>query len=274
MALKVFNPTTPGTRGLIQISRTGLWKGRPKKTLVKGKINYAGRNNYGRKTSWQRGGGHKKLYRMVDFKRMKHDMTAIVERIEYDPNRTSFIVLIKYEDNTYSYILAPEELKIGDKVIAGNQVDIKVGNALPLGNIPIGTLVHNIELKPGKGGQIVRAAGTSASIVGKDSGYTLVKLSSGEVRIILSECYATIGVLSNPDQKNITFGKAGRKRWKGKRPHVRGVAMNPVDHPHGGGEGKTSGGRHPVTSWGKPTKGKKTRNNKRTDKFIITKRRG
>ena len=274
MALKTFNPTTPGTRGLIQISRAGLWKGRPEKTLVKGKTNSAGRNNYGRKTSWQRGGGHKKLYRMVDFKRSKHDIVATVERIEYDPNRTAFIGLIKYEDNTVSYILAPEGLKAGDKVVAGLDVDIKIGNALPLSNIPIGTLVHNIELKPGKGGQIVRAAGNSASIVGKDSGYTLIKLRSGEVRLVLSECYATIGVLSNPDQKNITIGKAGRSRWKNRRPHVRGVAMNPVDHPHGGGEGKTSGGRHPVTPWGKSTKGKKTRNNKRTDKFIITKKRG
>ena len=274
MVLKTFNPTTPGTRGLIQISRAGLWKGRPEKTLVKGKTRAAGRNNYGRKTFWHRGGGHKKLYRIIDFKRLKHNMVATVERVEYDPNRTAFIMLIKYEDNTVSYILAPEGLKAGDKVVSGSDADIKVGNALPLKDIPIGTVVHNIELKPGKGGQIVRAAGTSASIVGKDSGYTLIKLGSGEVRLVLSECYATIGVLSNPDQKNITIGKAGRNRWRGKRPHVRGVAMNPVDHPLGGGEGKTAGGRHPVTPWGKPTKGKKTRRNKRTNKFIITKRRG
>ena len=274
MTLKTFKPTTPGTRGLIQISRIGLWKGKPEKTLVKGKINLAGRNNYGRKTSRHKGGGHKKLYRMVDFKRAKHDVPAIVERIEYDPNRTAFIAFVKYEDGTLSYILAPEKLSIGDKIISGENVDIKVGNALPLSNIPIGSLVHNIELRPGKGGQIIRAAGSAANIVGKDSGYTLVKLRSGEVRLVLSRCYATIGELSNPDQKNINLGKAGRNRWRGKRPHVRGVAMNPVDHPHGGGEGKTSGGRHPVDRYGNPTKGKKTRRNKRTDKFIVTKRRG
>jgi large subunit ribosomal protein L2 len=274
MALKFFKPTTPGIRGLIQVDKSEIWKGRPEKTLVKGKKNTAGRNNYGRKTSWQRGGGHKKLYRLIDFKRIKRDMFATVERLEYDPNRTAFINLVKYEDGTLSYILAPEGLKVGDKIIAGETADIKVGNALPLSNIPIGSVVHNIELKPGKGGQIIRAAGSSASIVGKDSGYTLLKLRSGEVRLVLSTCYATIGTLSNPDQKNVNIGKAGRNRWKGKRPHVRGVAMNPVDHPHGGGEGKTSGGGHPVTPWGKPTKGKKTRNNKRTNKFILKKKRG
>ena len=274
MALKTFKPVTPGMRGLIQVDKSKIWKGRPEKTLVKGKKSTAGRNNYGRKTSWQRGGGHKKLYRMIDFKRTKRDVSAIVERLEYDPNRTAFINLVKYEDGTLAYILAPEGLNVGDKIISGESVDIKVGNALPLGNIPIGSLVHNIELKPGKGGQMIRSAGSSASIVGKDSGYTLLKLRSGEVRLVLSTCYATIGVLSNADQKNINIGKAGRNRWKGKRPHVRGVAMNPIDHPHGGGEGKTSGGRHPVTPWGKPTKGKQTRNNKRTNRFIVTKKRG
>jgi large subunit ribosomal protein L2 len=272
MALKTFKPTTPGTRGLVQVDRSELWSGRPEKSLVTGKKAVAGRNNYGRKTSWQRGGGHKKLYRIIDFKRLKHDMPAIVERIEYDPNRTAFIALVKYEDGVMSYILAPEGLKAGDKISAGENADIRVGNALPLNNIPIGSVVHNIELKPGKGAQMIRAAGSSASISGKDSGYTLIKLRSGEVRLVLSRCYATIGVLSNPDQKNVKIGKAGRNRWKGKRPHVRGVAMNPVDHPHGGGEGKSSGGRHPVSPWGKSAKGKKTRNKKRSNKFIVTKR--
>jgi len=273
MALKTFKPTTPGIRGLIQVNRAGLWKGGPEKTLVEGKRSPMGRNNRGRKTSWHKGGGHKKSYRIIDFKRLKREMPANIERIEYDPNRTAFIALAKYEDGTLSYILAPEGLVIGDKISSGENADIKIGNALPLSSIPIGSIVHNIELRPGKGGQMIRSAGSSASIVGKDSGYTLVKLRSGEVRLVLSECYATIGGLSNPDQKNINLGKAGRNRWKGKRPHVRGVAMNPIDHPHGGGEGKTSGGRHPVTPWGKSTKGKKTRHNKRTNKFIITRKK-
>jgi large subunit ribosomal protein L2 len=274
MSLKTFKPTTPSLRGLVQVDRSALWKGRPVKSLVSAlKNTNAGRNNRGRITSWNKGGGHKKLYREIDFKRSKKDMFATVERLEYDPNRTAFIALIKYEDGTLSYILSPEGLTINDRVMSGDNADIRVGNALPVANIPIGSSVHNIELKVGKGGQLIRSAGGSASIIGKDAGYVSVKLRSGEVRLILGECYATIGVLSNPDQKNIKIGKAGRNRWLGKRPTVRGVAMNPIDHPHGGGEGKTSGGRHPVTPWGKSTKGKKTRHNKRTNKFILKRKR-
>jgi large subunit ribosomal protein L2 len=255
MALKTFKPTTPSLRGLVQVDRSALWKGRPVKSLLSPLKNATGRNNRGRITAWNKGGGHKKLYREIDFKRSKKGMFATVERLEYDPNRTAFIALIKYEDGTVSYILSPEGLAAKDRVISGDNADIRVGNALPLANIPIGAFVHNIELKAGKGGQLIRTAGGSASIVGKDAGYVSVKLRSGEVRLILAECYATIGVLSNSDQKNVKIGKAGRNRWLGKRPTVRGVAMNPIDHPHGGGEGKTSGGRHPVTPWGKSTKG-------------------
>jgi large subunit ribosomal protein L2 len=273
MALKSFNPTTPSLRNLVQISREGLWKGRPHKSLTVGLTKKGGRNNAGRITIWHRGGGHKKLYRIIDFKRNKLDMEAIVERVEYDPNRTSFIALLKYTDGTYSYILAPQSLKVGDKVISGENVDIKDGNTMPLKNIPVGTNIHNIEMKPGKGGQIMRAAGSFALLAGKDSGYAQIKLRSGELRIVPLDCKATIGVLSNSDHQNTTIGKAGRKRWLGRRPVVRGVAMNPVDHPHGGGEGKTSGGRHPVTPWGKSTKGKKTRKNKLTSKFIIKNRK-
>ena len=274
MPLKTFNPTTPSQRGVVQVDKSALWKGRPEKSLVSGLKSPKGRNNYGRITSWHRGGGHKKLYRQIDFKRSKRDMPATVLRTEYDPNRSAFIALIKYEDGTLSYILAPEGLSVDDKVMAGADADVRLGNALPLSVIPIGSFVHNVELKPGKGGQLIRAAGGSASVIGKDSGYVSLKLRSGEVRLISAECYATIGVLSNPDQKNIKIGKAGRNRWLGRRPVVRGVAMNPVDHPHGGGEGKTSGGRHPVTPWGKSTKGKKTRHNKRTDRFILKRKRG
>lgn len=274
MALKTFKPVTPSMRGVVQIDKSALWKGRPEKTLVSGLRSAAGRNNRGRTTSWHKGGGHKKLYRQIDFKRSKRGMFADVQRLEYDPNRSAFIALIKYEDGTLSYILAPDGLKEGDKVMAGPDADVRLGNALPLSAIPIGSFIHNVELKPGKGGQLIRAAGGSASVIGKDSGYVSLKLRSGEVRLISAECYATIGILSNPDQKNIKIGKAGRNRWLGRRPVVRGVAMNPVDHPHGGGEGKTSGGRHPVTPWGKSTKGKKTRHNKRTNKFILKRRRG
>ena len=218
------------------------------------------------------GGGHKRRYRLVDFKRRKFDVPAVVERLEYDPNRTAFIALVRYEDGEQAYILAPQRLKVGDTVVAGERVDIKPGNAMPLKNIPVGTIVHNVELKPGKGGQIARSAGTYVQLVGRDQGYAQLKLASGELRIVRGECLATIGAVSNPDQSNINLGKAGRNRWLGKRPSVRGVAMNPIDHPHGGGEGRTSGGRHPVTPWGKPTKGKKTRNNKKTDGQILRRR--
>lgn len=272
MALKKYNPTTPSQRGLIRIDRGDLWKGRPHKSLTKGLTKTGGRNNLGRMTARHRGGGHKRLYRMVDFKRNKLDSVATIERIEYDPNRSAYIALVKYDDGVFSYILAPAKLKAGDKIISSANADIKIGNCLPLKNIPVGTIIHNVEMKPGKGGQIARSAGTSVNLVGKDSGYAQIKLASGEVRLIPLECMATIGTLSNADKKNTIIGKAGRSRWLGKRPHVRGVAMNPVDHPHGGGEGKTSGGRHPVTPWGKPTKGKKTRKNKLTSKFILKRR--
>jgi large subunit ribosomal protein L2 len=272
MALKQFNPTTPGRRGLILVDRSNLWKGDPEKKLTVGLKSTGGRNNYGRVTAWHRGGGHKKLYRIIDFKRKKFDVEAVVERMEYDPNRTCFIALIKYSDGELAYIIAPQRLSVGDKVISGNKCDIKPGNAMAMYNIPVGTIVHNIELKAGAGGKMARAAGSYAQIVGKDAGYVLVKLKSGELRKVRGECLATIGSVSNPDHQNINYGKAGRKRWLGRRPVVRGVAMNPIDHPHGGGEGKTSGGRHPCTPWGKPTKGKRTRMNKATDKFIIKRR--
>jgi large subunit ribosomal protein L2 len=272
MALKKYNPTTPSQRSLIRVDKSELWKGRPHKPLTEGLTKTGGRNNLGRMTARHRGGGHKRLYRIIDFKRNKLDSVATIERIEYDPNRSAYIALIKYDDGVFSYILAPAKMKAGDKVVSSASADIKTGNCLPLKNIPVGTLVHNVEMKPGKGGQIARSAGTSVSIVGKDSGYAQIKLSSSEVRLVPLDCMATIGILSNADKKNSIIGKAGRNRWLGKRPHVRGVAMNPVDHPHGGGEGKTSGGRHPVTPWGKSTKGKKTRNNKLTSKFILKRR--
>ncbi|MDP4708779.1 MAG: 50S ribosomal protein L2 [Rickettsiaceae bacterium] len=272
MALKKYNPTTPSQRGLVRVDKSELWKGGPHKPLTEGLTKTGGRNNRGRITSRHRGGGHKRLYRIIDFKRNKLDCVATIERIEYDPNRSAYIALVKYDDGVFSYILAPAKMKAGDKVVSGASADIKTGNCLPLKNIPVGTIVHNVEMKPGKGGQIARSAGTSVSIVGKDSGYAQIKLSSSEVRLIPLDCMATIGILSNADKKNTIIGKAGRNRWLGKRPHVRGVAMNPVDHPHGGGEGKTSGGRHPVTPWGKSTKGKKTRNNKLTSKFILKRR--
>ncbi|MGL1921562.1 MAG: 50S ribosomal protein L2 [Hyphomicrobiales bacterium] len=272
MALKSYKPTSPGQRGLILIDRSDLWKGKPVKSLTEGLTKSGGRNNTGRITARRRGGGHKRSYRLVDFKRRKWDMTATVERIEYDPNRTAFIALIRYEDGELSYIIAPQRLAAGDVVVAGSKVDVKPGNAMPLGNMPIGTIVHNVELKEGKGGQIARAAGAYVQLVGRDSSYAILRLNSGEQRIVRSECMATIGAVSNPDNSNQNFGKAGRSRWKGKRPSVRGVAMNPVDHPHGGGEGRTSGGRHPVTPWGKPTKGKRTRSNKATDKYIVRSR--
>ena len=272
MALRQFNPVTPSLRGTVLIDRSELWKGKPLKTLTEGKHKTGGRNNHGRTTSFFRGGGHKQSYRLVDFKRRKFDVAATVERLEYDPNRSAFIALIKYDDNELSYILAPQRLRAGDKVVAGQRVDIKPGNAMPMSAIPVGTIVHNVEMKIGAGGKMARAAGTYAQLVGKDAGYAQVKLQSGELRIVRAECMATVGAVSNPDNQNQSLGKAGRARWMGRRPHNRGVVMNPVDHPHGGGEGRTSGGRHPVTPWGKPTKGYKTRENKRTDSLIIRRR--
>jgi large subunit ribosomal protein L2 len=273
MALKHFNPVTPSMRGTVLIDRADLWKGKPVKQLTEGKNKSGGRNNNGRITSRFRGGGHKQSYRYVDFKRRKFDVVGTVERLEYDPNRTAFIALVKYEDGELAYILAPQRLKVGDSVISGTRVDIKPGNAMPLSAIPVGTIVHNIELKQGAGGKLARSAGTYAQLVGKDSGYAQIKLQSGELRVVRGECMATVGAVSNPDNMNQHMGKAGRTRWLGRRPHNRGVVMNPVDHPHGGGEGRTSGGRHPVTPWGKPTKGYKTRVNKRTDSLIIRRRK-
>ncbi len=271
MALKKYKSITNSQRQLVNIDRSELWKGGPLKSLTEGLRKTGGRNSHGHITSWNRGGGHKKVYRFVDFKRRKLDVVAQVERIEYDPNRSAFIALIKYTDGEYAYILAPQKLAVGDTVLSGEKADIKPGNALPLKNIPVGTIVHNVETKIGKGGQLARSAGAYAQIAGRDSGYTIIKLSSGELRLIKGECLATVGAVSNQDHQNRSYSKAGRSRWMGRRPVVRGVAMNPVDHPHGGGEGKTSGGRHPVTPWGKPTKGKKTRTNKRTSQFIIRK---
>lgn len=272
MALKSYKPITPGTRQLVLVDKSELWKGKPEKSLIAKQSERGGRNNFGRITVWNRGGGHKKRYRIIDFRRQKFDVEATVERLEYDPNRSAFIALIKYADGELSYIIAPQKLSAGDKIIAGDKVDIKTGNAMPLRSIPIGTIIHNIEMKPGKGAQVARSAGTYAQYIGRDGPNAQIRLSSGELRLINADCMATIGAVSNPDQKNISIGKAGRNRWLGKRPVVRGVAMNPIDHPHGGGEGKTSGGRHPCTPWGKKTKGKRTRNNKRTDGQIIRRR--
>jgi len=272
MALKHFNPVTASLRGTVLIDRSELFKGKPVKQLTEGKSHSGGRNNHGRITVRFRGGGHKQSYRLVDFKRRKFNVPATVERLEYDPNRTAFLALLKYEDGELSYIIAPQRLKVGDTVVAGEKVDIKPGNAMPLGAIPVGTIVYNIEMKPGAGGKIARSAGTYAQLVGKDAGYAQIKLMSGEVRLVRGECIAAIGAVSNPDNQNQHLGKAGRSRWLGRKPHQRGVVMNPVDHPHGGGEGRTSGGRHPVTPWGKPTKGYKTRTNKRTSKLIVRRR--
>jgi len=273
MALKQYNPTSPGQRGLVTVDRSGLHKGGLVKKLTEGLTKSGGRNNSGHVTAWQKGGGHKRRYRLVDFKRRKMDMSATVERIEYDPNRTAFIALITYTDGEQSYILAPQRLAAGDVVVSSAKADIKPGNALPLSSIPVGTIIHNVELKAGKGGQLARSAGTYVQLIGRDQSYSILRLASGEVRMVRSECMATIGAVSNSDQQNIKLGKAGRSRWLGRRPSVRGVAMNPIDHPHGGGEGKTSGGRHPVTPWGKPTKGKRTRNNKKTDRLIVRRRK-
>jgi large subunit ribosomal protein L2 len=273
MGLKTFNPITPSLRQLVIVDRKGLHKGDPEKSLTVGKSSTGGRNNRGRITVRFRGGGHKRSYRLIDFKRREHlGKKGIIQHFEYDPNRSSFIALVEYEDGARSYILAPQRLAIGDVVTSGNSVDVKPGCSMPIGNIPIGTIVHNIEFKAGKGGGLARSAGTYAQIVGRDRGKVIVRLSSGEQRFIHAMCFATVGVLSNPDHMNQNDGKAGRTRWRGRRPHNRGVSMNPIDHPHGGGEGRTSGGRHPVTPWGKSTKGKKTRHNKRTDVFIISTR--
>jgi large subunit ribosomal protein L2 len=274
MALKTYNPTTPGQRQLVLVDRSALHKGGPVKALTEGQKRMGGRNNTGRVVVRWQGGGHKQRYRVIDFKRTRHDEPATVQRLEYDPNRTSFIALIKYKNGDLAYIIAPQRLNEGDTVIAGDKVDVKPGNAMPLGAMPVGTIVHNIEMKPGKGGQIARAAGSYAQYLGRDSGYALLRLNSNETRRVLLACKATVGAVSNPDHMNEVLGKAGRNVWRNKRPHVRGTAMNPIDHPHGGGEGRTKGGRHPVTPWGKPTKGGKTRKNKRTSKDIIRSRHG
>ncbi len=272
MALKTYNPTSPSMRQLVLVDRKELWKGKPVKKLTEGKSRSGGRNNHGHTTVRFRGGGHKQTYRLVDFKRRKWNVAGTVERLEYDPNRTAFIALVRYEDGELAYILAPQRMQVGDKVVAGERVDIKPGNAAPLRGIPVGTIIHNVELKPGKGGQLARSAGTYAQLVGRDGDWSQLRLGSGEIRRVHSECMGTVGAVSNADHQNTNWGKAGRMRWKGRRPHNRGVTMNPVDHPHGGGEGRTSGGRHPVTPWGKPTKGKKTRRNKATGKFIVRSR--
>lgn len=273
MALKNFKPRTPGTRQLVQVDRSGLYKGQAEKTLLEGKRKSGGRNNTGRITVRHRGGGHKQKYRVIDWKRRKYDVEATVLRLEYDPNRTAYIALIEYKDGEKAYIVAPQRLRVGDKVIAGDKADIKPGNAMPMKAMPVGTIIHNLEMKPGKGAQMCRSAGTYAQLVGRDQGYAQVKLASGELRTVHQDCMATVGAVSNPDHMNTNDGKAGRTRWKGRRPSVRGVVMNPVDHPHGGGEGKSSGGRHPVSPTGVPAKGYKTRKNKTTDKYIIRKRK-
>ena len=273
MALKIFKPVTPGLRQLVIVNRSELYKGKPVKALTEGKSSSGGRNNHGRITVRFRGGGHKRVLRNVDFKRRDHmNESAVVDRIEYDPNRSGFIALIRYKNGELSYILAPQRLSVGDNVISGDNVDIKPGNAMAIGSMPVGTIIHNIETKIGAGGVIARSAGAYAQIVGRDQGYVTVRLNSGEQRRVHGLCFATIGAVSNPDHMNTSRGKAGRSRWLGRKPHNRGVTMNPIDHPHGGGEGRTSGGRHPVTPWGLPTKGRKTRMNKRTDQFIVSSR--
>jgi large subunit ribosomal protein L2 len=269
MALKTFKPTSAGMRHLVQVDRSHLWKGKPVKALTVGLSKSGGRGNNGRLNAFRVGGGHKQSYRMVDFKRQKFDQPAVVERLEYDPNRTAFIALIKYEDGVQSYILAPQRLAVGDMVVSGSKVDVKPGNAMPLANMPIGTIVHNVEMKIGKGGQMARAAGAYVQLVGRDSGYAILRMNSGEQRMVHANCMATIGAVSNPDHSNTVIGKAGRSRWLGKRPTVRGIAMNPIDHPNGG---RTNGGKHWTTPWGISTKGKKTRSNKSTGKFILRSR--
>ena len=273
MALKHYNPITSATRGLVLVDRSELWKGRPVKTLTEGLSKSGGRNNQGRITSRRRGGGHKRLYRVIDFKRRKFGVPGSVERLEYDPNRSAFIALVRYEDGEQAYILAPQRLGPGDVIVSAERADIKPGNAMPMENMPVGTIIHNVEMKPGRGGQMARAAGTYVQLIGKDSGYAQLRLSSGELRMVSAKCMATVGAVSNSDNQNVNLAKAGRNRWRGRRPQVRGVAMNPVDHPHGGGEGRTSGGRHPVSPWGKPTKGARTRSKKQSDALIMRRRR-
>ena len=272
MALKTFKPYTKSTRGTILVSREGLWKGKPYKSLTSTNNSSKGRNNYGRITSRNHGGGHKHKYRKIDFYRKKNDMKAIVERIEYDPNRSANIALVEYKDGEKSYIIAPKNLKEKTKILSSAKAPIKPGNCLPLEKIPQGTEVHCVEMRPGKGAQLVRSAGTTARLVAKEGKYATLRLSSGEMRKILLTCRATVGVISNQQHNLKSLGKAGAKRWRGVRPTVRGVAMNPVDHPHGGGEGKTSGGRNPVTPWGVPTKGYRTRKPKASDKLIVKRR--
>ncbi|MGE0045893.1 MAG: 50S ribosomal protein L2 [Hyphomonadaceae bacterium] len=272
MALRTFRPTSPGRRQLVIVDRSELYKGKPVKKLTEGLTKSGGRNNMGRVTAFRHGGGHKRAYRIIDFKRRKFDVVGTVERLEYDPNRTAFIALVKYADGELAYILAPQRLKAGDQIVSAQKADVKPGNAMPLKAIPVGTIVHNVELKPGKGGQMARSAGTYVQVIGRDAGYAQLRLSSGELRMVPDNCMATIGAVSNPDNMNEVWGKAGRSIWLGKKPSVRGVAMNPVDHPHGGGEGKTSGGRHPVTPWGKKTRGPKTRKTKPSDRLIIRRR--
>ena len=273
MALKQHRPVTPGRRQLVLVDRSTLHRGKPEKALTEGLSSTGGRNNQGRITVWHRGGGHKRRYRLIDFRRRRDDDPATVERLEYDPNRSAFIALIRYTDGTLSYILAPQRLATGDTVVSGSRTDIKPGNCMPLRNMPVGSIIHNIELKPGAGGQLARSAGSYAQLLGKDPDRVVIRLVSGEQRLVRADCRATVGSVSNPDHQNAKLGKAGRSRWLGRRPHVRGVVMNPVDHPHGGGEGRTSGGRHPVTPWGVSTKGHRTRSNKSTDRWIIRRRR-
>ena len=273
MALKQHRPVTPGRRQLVLVDRSTLHRGKPEKALTEGLSSTGGRNNQGRITIWHRGGGHKRRYRLIDFRRRRDDDPATVERLEYDPNRSAFIALIRYTDGALSYILAPQRLAPGDTVVSGDRTDIKPGNCMPLRNMPVGSIIHNIELKPGAGGQLARSAGSYAQLLGKDPDRVVIRLVSGEQRLVRADCRATVGSVSNPDHQNAKLGKAGRSRWLGRRPHVRGVVMNPVDHPHGGGEGRTSGGRHPVTPWGVSTKGHRTRSNKSTDRWIIRRRR-
>jgi large subunit ribosomal protein L2 len=271
--LKTFKPYTKSTRGTVLVDKSGLWKGNPYKPLTVGQHSTGARNNMGRITSRHRGGAHKHKYRIIDFYRSKRNIKGVVERIEYDPNRTSYIALIKYEDNDMKYIICPQNLKVGDTVEAGKKVEIKIGNCLELSEIPQGSSIHNIELVPNTGGKMARSAGSSATLTGFDGDHAIIRLGSGETRKISSKCMATLGAVSNPDQKNIKVGKAGRTRWKGQRPQSRGVVMNPVDHPHGGGEGKTAGGRNPVSPWGQSAKGLKTRKPQRSDKLIISRRK-
>jgi large subunit ribosomal protein L2 len=273
MPLKQFNPTSPGRRFMTVLTFDEITKSRPERALTESKNRTGGRNNKGRQTVWFRGGGHKQRYRIIDFRRDKHGIPATVAAIEYDPNRSARIALLHYKDGEKRYILAPQGIKVGQSILSGETADILPGNCLPLKAIPAGTMIHNIELKAGKGGQMVRSAGGAAQLVAKEGDFAQIKLPSGEVRKVHLVCHATVGQIGNIDHKNVSIGKAGRKRWLGRRPHNRGVSMNPIDHPHGGGEGKTSGGRHPVTPWGKPTKGAKTRKNKRTQSFILKRRK-